>query len=167
MTKGIDIKDFNSNEESVNDRLIKLSEKKDLILKMCQIDEVGFQTFKENGFEPRYNFFKNGNTVEIRVELPGNVEPFIKQPDYLEGNTIIQIYGEKKKDKIPEKNEDIIYNTRDFGSFHLEIPFKTSEYKISSKIKEKKLKNGLLFLVYDLDVDEKEEKVSIKVEEEF
>ena len=96
MTQGIDIKDFNSNEVSVNDRLIKLSEKKDLILKMCQIDEVGFQTFKENGLEPRYNFFQNGNTVEIRVELPGNVEPNVRPPKYLDDNTIIQIFGEKK-----------------------------------------------------------------------
>ena len=92
----------------------------------------------------------------MRVELPGNVEPNVKPPKYLEGNTIIQIFGEKKKDKIPEKNEDIIYNTRDFGAFNLEIPFKTSEYKIGSKIKELKIKNGLLFLVYDLDVEKKD-----------
>ena len=32
LTKGIDLKDFNLNEEKLNDRLIKLKEKNDLIL---------------------------------------------------------------------------------------------------------------------------------------
>ena len=61
-----------------------------------------FQTFRKNGVEPQYNYFKNGNTLEFRVELPGNVNPEISGPQFLEENTVITISGEKKKDKIPE-----------------------------------------------------------------
>ena len=100
LTEKIDINDINSNEESLNDKLIKFNGKKDLILKKCQIDEIGFQTFKKNGFEPRYNYFKNGNCLEIRAELPGNVKPVVNKPQYLDENTIISLYGEKKRIKI-------------------------------------------------------------------
>ena len=156
FSEKINKNDLNSNEESLNDQIIKLKEKKDLILKKCQIDEIGFQTFKKSGFEPRYNIFKNGNSLEIRAELPGNVTPYVKKPDYLEENTIFNVYGEKKKDKEPENIEDNYFNSREFGNFNLEIQLKTSEFNVNPTIKEKKLKNGILFLKYDF-ADEKKE----------
>lgn len=167
MTKPIEVNDFTSNEECLNDRLIKFKEKKELILKKCQTDEVGFQTFKVDGFVPRYNFYKNGKSVEARVELPGNVEPAIKPLQIIGENTIINIVGEKKKDKDEIKNEDIIYNTREYGNFNLEIEFKTEKHKIKRKLADSKLKNGILLLKYDLDDDDEEEKVVVKVDEEF
>ena len=167
MTKPIEVNDFTSNEECLNDRLIKFKEKKELILKKCQTDEVGFQTFKVDGFVPRYNFYKNGKSVEARVELPGNVEPAIKPLQIIGENTIINIVGEKKKDKDEIKNEDIIYNTREYGNFNLEIEFKTEKHKIKGKLTDSKLKNGILLLKYDLDDDDEEEKVVVKVDEEF
>ena len=167
LTEKIDINDINSNEESLNDKLIKFNGKKDLILKKCQIDEIGFQTFKKNGFEPRYNYFKNGNCLEIRAELPGNVKPVVNKPQYLDENTIISLYGEKKKDKDPEKLEDNYFNSREFGNFNLEIPLKTSDFKINPSIKENKIKNGILFLKYDFYTDEKDEKISLTVDEEI
>ena len=167
LTEKIDINDINSNEESLNDKLIKFNGKKDLILKKCQIDEIGFQTFKKNGFEPRYNYFKNGNCLEIRAELPGNVKPVVNKPQYLDENTIISLYGEKIKDKDPEKLEDNYFNSREFGNFNLEIPLKTSDFKINPSIKENKIKNGILFLKYDFYTDEKDEKISLTVDEEI
>ena len=167
LTEKIDINDINSNEESLNDKLIKFNGKKDLILKKCQIDEIGFQTFKKNGFEPRYNYFKNGNCLEIRAELPGNVKPVVNKPQYLDENTIISLYCEKKKDKDPEKLEDNYFNSREFGNFNLEIPLKTSDFKINPSIKENKIKNGILFLKYDFYTDEKDEKISLTVDEEI
>ena len=167
LEQKIDIKDFNTNEDSLNDEVIKFKEEKNISLKKCIIDEIGFQTFKGSGFEPQYNFFKNENSLEIRVELPGNVEPEIKNPIFIEENTVINIKGEKKKDKLPEKIEDNIFNSRDFGYFNLEIQFKTSDYKINSIIKEKKLKNGILFLKYELDETQKEDKITLTVDEEI
>ena len=163
----IEPNDFNNNEESLSEKLIKINGKKDFILKKCQIDEIGFQTFKKTGFEPRYNYFKNGNSLEIRAELPGNVKPVVNKPNYLDENTIISIYGEKYKDKVPEKLESNLYNSREFGNFNLEIPLKTADFKINPTIKENKIKNGILFLKYDFDVDEKDEKITVDVDEEI
>ena len=167
LEQKIEISDFNSNEDNIQSKIIKLKEKKDLSLKKCIIDEIGFQTFKGNGFEPQYNYFKNGNTLEIRVELPGNVAPIIGSPECMEENTVITIRGEKKRDKIPEKFEENIYNSRDFGNFNLEIQFKTEDYRINSTIKDKKLKQGILFLTYELDENKKDDKITLTVDEEI
>ena len=167
LEQKIEISDFNSNEDNIQNKIIKLKEKKDLSLKKCIIDEIGFQTFKGNGFEPQYNYFKNGNTLEIRVELPGNVAPIIGSPECLEENTVITIRGEKKRDKVPEKFEENIYNSRDFGNFNLEIQFKTEDYRINSTIKDKKLKQGILFLTYELDENKKDDKITLTVDEEI
>ena len=167
LEQKIEISDFNSNEDNIQSKIIKLKEKKDLSLKKCIIDEIGFQTFKGSGFEPQYNYFKNGNTLEIRVELPGNVAPIIGSPECLEENTVITIRGEKKRDKVPEKFEENIFNSRDFGNFNLEIQFKTEDYRINSTIKDKKLKQGILFLTYELDETKKDDKITLTVDEEI
>ena len=54
--------------------MIKLKKGKEIILKKCLIDELGFSNFKANGFEPTYNIFKNKENTKliVRVELPGN-----------------------------------------------------------------------------------------------
>jgi HSP20 family molecular chaperone IbpA len=80
----------------IKNKIIQLKEEKDLKLKRCFIDEIGIQKFKGSGFEPQYNFFKINDKLEIRVELPGNVKPSIKNPEFVRENTIIQINGKKK-----------------------------------------------------------------------
>ena len=166
LEQKIEVSDFTSNEENLNNKLIKLKENKKLSLKKCIIDEIGFQTFRKNGVEPQYNYFKNGNTLEFRVELPGNVNPEISGPQFLEENTVITISGEKKKDKIPEDLKSNIFNSRDFGYFNLEIQFKTELFKIKTEIKEKKIKQGLLILSYELDENKRDEKITITPDEE-
>jgi len=166
LEQKIEVNDFTSNEENLSNKIIKLKENKKLSLKKCIIDEIGFQTFRKNGVEPQYNYFKNNNTLEFRVELPGNVNPEISGPQFLEENTIITISGEKKKDKIPEDFKSNIFNSRDFGYFNLEIQFKTELFKIKTEIKEKKIKQGLLILSYELDENKKDEKITITPDEE-
>ena len=63
--------------------------------------------------------------------------------------------------------EDNYFNSREFGNFNLEIPLKTSDFKINPSIKENKIKNGILFLKYDFYTDEKDEKISLTVDEEI
>jgi hypothetical protein len=96
LTEKITEEDFIETEEMIKNKIIQLKEEKDLRLKRCFIDEIGIQKFKGSGFEPQYNFFKNNDKLEIRVELPGNVKPSIKNPEFVRENTIIQINGKKK-----------------------------------------------------------------------
>ena len=60
------------NSEINNSKLIKLKDEKEIILKKCLIDELGFSNFKANGFEPMYNIYNKDNKIIVRVEAPGN-----------------------------------------------------------------------------------------------
>ena len=132
--------------------------KKNLVLKKCYIDELGFQSFKGNGFEPQYNFFRNDKYLEIKVELPGTVEiSKVKRALYIGDTTNIKINGNKKKDKYPTKIEDNIENTRDFGEFNIDINFKTEEFKINSIPASQTIKNGILVVKYEIEEEKVEE----------
>ena len=153
LNEKVEFKDFMDNEEIMKNKIIKLKEQKELTLKRCFIDEIGIQKFKAGGFEPQYNFFKNGDILEIRVELPGNCSVAVKNPIINNENTIVIINGNKRKDKEPTNPEDNIENTRDFGDFSIEIAFRTADYRIKPEIKNKQLVKGLLLLKYDIDKD--------------
>ena len=159
LKEKINNEDFISNEEIKEKKMIALKDnKKNLVLKKCYIDELGFQSFKGNGFEPQYNFFRNDKYLEIRVELPGTVEiSKVKRALYIGDSTNIKINGNKKKDKYPTKIEDNIENTRDFGEFNIDINFKTEEFKINSIPASQTIKNDILVVKYEIEEEKVEE----------
>ena len=159
LKEKINNEDFISNEEIKEKKMIVLKDnKKNLVLKKCYIDELGFQSFKGNGFEPQYNFFRNDKYLEIRVELPGTVEiSKVKRALYIGDSTNIKINGNKKKDKYPTKIEENIENTRDFGEFNIDINFKTEEFKINSIPASQTIKNGILVVKYEIEEEKVEE----------
>ena len=136
------------NFENSNSQLIKLKNEKEIILKQCFIDELGFSNLKSNGFEPKYNIFKENDKIIVRVEIPGHSTI---QSDVIDGGiyNIIKLTGEKLKDSKPEKMEDIIHNLRDFGDFSLEIPI-SKDYKLSREDPSYKHVDGLHIFEYDL-----------------
>ena len=107
--------------------------------------------FKKNGFEPTYNYYKKDNEkMIIRIEGPGNCN--IKTNiDFIGEYTIIRIIGVKKKDKEPEKLEDNIYCTREFGEFSLDIPLKTEDYFIKYEKPNIIEKKGIFILEFKLE----------------
>ena len=113
--------DMNSFDDSKPLDKIKLKNEKEITLKQCFIDELGFSNLKPNGFEPKYNIFQEGNKIIVRVEVPGhsNIQSDI---DESENYKIIKLAGEKLRDSKPEKIEENIHNAREFGNFSLEIP---------------------------------------------
>ena len=129
---------------------IKLNIDKEILLKKCLIDELGFSNLRNNGFEPLYNSYKIDDLLIIRIEGPGNCR-IGYQIVYSGEYTIIKLTGEKKKDIEPEKLEDNIYNSREFGKFTLEIPFKTEDYLIKNEEPEYIEKYGLIMLEFKLD----------------
>ena len=151
----------NSNE------IIKLKDNKEIILKKCLTDELGFSNLKANGFEPTYNIYKKDNNIIVRVEAPGNVtieEDIIYSGEY----NIIKIWGEKKKDKEPENEKDNIYNTREKGKFSFDIPLKTEEYLLRKNgEKEINKKGGVFFITYELEKKEKGRAYEPKKEDEI
>ena len=135
--------------DNSNAELIKLNNPKEIILKKCLIDELGFSNLKANGFEPTYNYYKKDNTIIVRVEAPGNCK-LNSEIDYAGEYTIIKLNGEKKKDKEPEKIEDNLFNSREIGDFSLDIPLKTDDFLLSNDIPNISDKKGVFILEYKL-----------------
>ena len=103
---------FTENEKILKDKIIKLESKEDLSLKKCYMDELGFALFKSPDLELKYNYFKaDENTLEIRVEVPGNSNCVVLHT--VEGEyTIISIKGKKRNDKQPAEPKHNIFNLR-------------------------------------------------------
>ena len=153
-----DIIEKNENELTTNDfdssdkKIIRLKSEKDFSLKKCLIDELGFSNLKGNGFDPSYNYYKEKDQIIIKIESPGvsTVESSIHNSDAYPF-PIIKIKGCKNKDKKPEKIEDNIYNSREYGQFSLDIPFKGDDYSLKNEEPEIQEKHGVLLIKYKLE----------------
>ena len=167
LEEKIDRNEFNSNEDTLENKIIRINEDKQLTLKKCLIDEIGNAIFKMDHLEPKYNFFVHDNLFEIRVELPGNVVVNKVKAKVSGENTCVEICGEKKYDKVPKNVEDNEYNNREFGKFDLTIAFKTEKFKINQSKVEKKMKQGILFIQYPIDKDEENDTKTVENEEEI
>ena len=132
-----------------NPELIKLKDEKEIILKKCLTDELGFSNLKANGFEPTYNLFKKDNKIIVRIEAAGNSK-LEYEIEFAGEYNIIKLRGEKKRDKEPINEKDNIFNTREYGSFSLEIPLKAEDYLLSNEEPEISNKKGIIFLEYKL-----------------
>ena len=154
---------FNDN---FNNNLIKLEMPKDIILKKCFVDELGFSNLKSNAYEPTYNYYKKGDKIIVRVEVPGNskIESNI---EYLGECSQISLRGIKKNDKEPEKLEDNIYNSREFGNFYLNIYLKAEEYLLKNEQPSITKKNGIIFLEYNLTEKNNKADYETKSDEEI
>ena len=140
-------------EESFDDsnpEIIKLKDNKEIILKKCLTDELGFSNLKANGFEPTYNIYLKGINLIVRMEAPGNVELSAGIERSGEYN-MVKIWGEKKKDKEPENEKDNLYNIREKGKFSFQIPLKAEQYPICNKTPTIVNKKGLFIISYELE----------------
>ena len=81
---------------------------------------------KNNDYEPSYNYYKKNNQIIVRMECPGNIQN-IKSNIFISGKyNIIQIKGEKIKDKEPDKLEDNLDDNREFDNFCIRNEFKNN-----------------------------------------
>ena len=135
--------------ENSNSKIIKLKNEKEIILKQCFIDELGFSNLKSNVFEPKYNIFKENNKIIVRVEIPGHSTI---QSDIVDGEhyNYIKLTGKKLKDSKPEKMEDNIHNFRDFEDFSLEIPI-SKDHHLSRDYPSYQKVDGLHIIEYKLN----------------
>ena len=138
------------NSDNLDIKSIKLYQPENIILKLCSIDELGFSNFKSNGFEPNYNYYIKDDQIIVRVEAPGNstIESSLK---HIGEYTTIKLNGSKSKDKEPEELEQNIFNSREIGTFSLDIPLKTEEYLIKNELPKIEKKNGIFILSFKLE----------------
>ena len=143
----IDIESFDDSDP----QSIKLKDQKEIVLKKCLTDELGFSNLKANGFEPTYNLYKKGDKIFLRIEASGNTDLDPPDIEFAGEYNIIKIKGEKRKDKEPANKEENIFNTREDGKFSFEVPLKTEDYLLMSEqeveIQEKK---GVFIIQFEL-----------------
>ena len=163
--KKIELKDFEDTVK-MKDKKIKLNNPSTMELKKCLIDELGFSNLRNNGFEPLYNYFKVDDTLFIRVEGAGNYT-MKYELDSVGEYTLIKLYGEKKKDKEPEKLEDNLFNNREFGKFNLDILLNGKEYKLKNEAPKYSDRKGLYMLEFKLDKNIKGDLFELKEEDEI
>ena len=144
--------------------MIKLKDEKDIILKKCLIDELGFSNLKANGFDPTYNYYKKDNKIIVRLEAPGNCK-LNSSIEYSGEYTIIKIYGNKKKDKEPEKLEDNLFNSREIGDFSVEIPLKADDFTLENK--EPIIKDMKGIIIFEYNLIEKNQKTEYEEEDDL
>ena len=138
-----------------SEKLIKLKNSQEIILKRCLIDELGFSNLRENGFVPAYNFYKKEQSIVIVVECPGKCTIFPKT-EFIGEYTMIKINGEKKHDEEKEKIENIFHSTREYGKFCVEIPLKSEDFLVKQESPSVIGKNGIITLTYQLGKLEQE-----------
>jgi len=139
--------DFLDYKDMIAQRQIKLKENKEIILKRCYLDELGFSNLRNNGFNPQYNVYEKDGKLKIRIEAPGNIEIQYKKK-YSELYTVIELTGIKKIDIEPKKIEDNNYNSREFGEFTISIP---TLKRLANKEPNFYVKNGLDIFEFELD----------------
>ena len=81
--------------------------------------------------------------------------------------SLIKLYGEKKKDKEPEKLEDNLFNNREFGKFNLDILLNGKEYKLKNEAPKYSDRKGLYMLEFKLDKNIKGDLFELKEEDEI
>ena len=136
--------------DSLDPNVIKLKKPKKIVFKKYLINELCFSNLKKSGFKPNYNYYIKDNKLIVRVEAPGNCD--IKcNIDYTGNNTIINLSGEKKKDMEPNKIEDNIFISREFGNFSLDIFLENENFLIKNCKPSYEKKNGIFILSYELD----------------
>ena len=67
---------------------------------------------------------------------------------------IIRVSGEKKKDKEPKKNEDMIFTNREFGKFTFDIPLNPEDCVKNTEPKME-IKKGLVIIEFELEKGKK------------
>ena len=82
--------------------------------------------------------------------MPGNYKINCGKLKYRGEYTIIPINGEKIKDNTPQKIEENLYTTREFGKFEVNIYLQTDKYDIKTDRFEKNAMNGVAIFTFEL-----------------
>ena len=147
----IDGEKIDREEIEFKDRLIKTTENRQIKLKKCLTDELGFSSFKGSQYIPKYRHYINKDKTRfvIDVELPGKIENIKVNSKIVEGNYLFKISG-KKSFTVPKNSFSFI--SREKGPFDLSIKVPICQLDLkNTKVKEKKKENGIITLMFELN----------------
>lgn len=160
------IKDLN--EITTQEGLMKLEQSREILLKKCLVDELGFSRFYASTFNPNYLFYKDekNKVLVISIDIPEleklNIKTFIRGQ-----YRIFTIKGEKSiKAKENVKKEQIIIfeDKKDVGNFILDLSVQVEEVDLVSNKFNHSYENGVLTIKYDLKDDKNDDEDIISFE---
>ena len=136
----INKEDFISNDEIIKEKIVRLNNPKDINYKKNSFLNIGLPILEENHFSPKYSIYKVGQNLEIKIELPGNINVDILKPKLIDNTTQIIIQGNKCRDKEEKAKFDIIKDIRNYGEFETIINIDRENYVINPDIQNMNLK---------------------------
>lgn len=151
----------NLEEIQVENDCIKLSTQKEILLKKCLVDELGFSKFYGNTFTPNYQFYKDDvdKKLVICADIP-DLEKVTIPKSFIRGqHRVFTIKGQKSvesQEALKKKKLTVFENKRDFGNFSLDFAVLVQDAEILPKKPQQKYENGVLTLSYDLAEEEEE-----------
>lgn len=162
--KNIEVLDEKEDERSLN-KIIKYKKdesenaQKELVLKKCLVDELGFSNFSGTSYEPKFRYYVKEDKLIIDIEVPGLKED--------ETNYNVEEIGENYQFKFPgikeiktettEKQQ--YYSNIIVGEFKLIFYIKISEFSLKNKEDgEFEYENGLLTATFDLNKQKPKDK---------
>ena len=141
-----------------DNKKIKLNNtKKQIKLKRCLIDEIGFSNFLSNGFEPKYEYYITDDKLIIEVEMPGDYENTKIKKETEGSYTFINISGNKVDKGVKKNKKENFFNKREYGEFHINIKIDKISLE-SNKLEVKKAQNnkGVTTFIYNIKKEEEE-----------
>lgn len=167
LETNINKEDFLSKDDIIKEKTIKLKDQKQLIFKKYFCQDISMQILEDNYFFPKYTMFKIGKELKIQIELPGNIKVDILRPKFIGNKTHIIIMGKKLRDKEPKDIKDNVIDIRNYGNFNMNINFDKRDYNINPDIKSYEIKDGVLYLIYKIEDENSNEKITLTVDEEI
>ena len=130
---------------------------KQIKLKKCLIDEIGFSNFLSSGFEPKYEYYTTEDELIINVEMPGDIEN-MKLKRKTEGSyTYINLRGNKVNKEEKKEKKGIVFNKREYGEFNVKIKIdKIALDQKKAEIKKPEDYKGIATIIYKLLKEEED-----------
>lgn len=152
-------------EIQITDNCIKVLNK-DILLKKCLVDELGFSRFYGNTFTPNYHFYRDEKEKQfvISIDVPDLDKAEAKIPVVRGEYKVFTIIGKKSVDsqEILKSPEIKTYeNKKEIGNFSLEFSIPMGEAdRIAKRAPKHKYEKGVLTFTYEL-ANEMEESIII------
>ena len=162
--KNIEVLNEIEDERSIN-KIIKLkmdeneNDQKELVLKKCLVDELGFYDFSGSKYEPKFRYYVKGDKLMIDIEVPGLKED---ATDYnveeIGENYQFKFTGIKEiKTETTEKQQ--YFSNIIVGEFKLIFNLKISEFSLKNKEDGKfEYENGIMTATFDLNKEKPKDK---------
>ncbi len=132
--------------------ILKCGEQKELVLKKCLVDELGFSNFSGSSYEPKFRYYVKEDKLIIDIEVPGLKEDETKYDiSEIGENYQFKFTGIKEiKTETTEKQQ--YYSNIIVGEFKLVFSLKICDFPLKDKdATEFSYENGIINATFNLN----------------